>query len=137
MRKYLDDIGVYARPENSWGESKWTDTDDRKARWKEQQETYGFDDRETYSLDTTFYMWLYERVMMYKEVASEIVNLEDEHRKFTLNGEEYTQLAYINLLIDKLKFVLSSGVDIWDTEYEGSTKEIGYMWAELLPAMWW
>ncbi len=61
-RKYLDDIGITNRPD------EYTSTNGADTKWAQQREIYGFDVRETWNMDVSFYCWLYERLMMYLEV---------------------------------------------------------------------
>ena len=80
MRKYLEEIGINNFPE------KW-ESDTRQKEWDEQRHIYGFDERDTWSLDYSFYLWLYERTKMFLEVASIDLNCH----KFDFKGKEYTQ----------------------------------------------
>ena len=128
IRKYLDDIGVKDR----W--DLWSKADDpRHAEWEEQRNTYGFDERETWSLDHTFYFWLYERLMMFKEVS--IVNLE--FHKFEYGGETLTQEQMIDGILERLRFSFSEKYNSFDEKQFDYVHEIEKMWAVVLPAMWW
>lgn len=142
--KYLDDIGVnYSW---IWG----IENSDRDKRFEEQQKIYGFDERETWDLDGTFYMWLYERLKMYVEIGGQVVDLN--YHKFTFKGKEYTQLELINMIFERLEYYFKEdAIDDKKDEYkkqgmnivEADNKayepiiEIGEIWAILLPAMWW
>ena len=129
-RKYLDDIGE----DYSW---VWEpEGSERDELFEKEREIYGFDSRETWSLDYVFYMWLYERLKMYIEYAGEIVNLN--FHKFIYKEKEYTQLELINMMIERLEFYFEKGdsFDLSEEEYE-FIKEIGEIWALVLPAMWW
>lgn len=129
-RKYLDDIGE----DYSW---VWKpEGSERDELFEKEREIYGFDSRETWSLDYVFYMWLYERLKMYIEYAGEIVNLN--FHKFVYKEKEYTQLELINMMIERLESYFKKG-DLFvssEEEYE-PIKEIGEIWALVLPAMWW
>ena len=129
-RKYLDDIGE----DYSW---VWKpEGSERDELFEKEREIYGFDSRETWSLDYVFYMWLYERLKMYIEYAGEIVNLN--FHKFVYKEKEYTQLELINMMIERLESYFKKE-DLFvssEEEYE-SIKEIGEIWALVLPAMWW
>lgn len=129
-RKYLDDIGE----DYSW---VWEpEGSERDELFEKEREIYGFDSRETWSLDYVFYMWLYERLKMYIEYAGEIVNLN--FHKFDFKGKEYTQLELINMMIERLESYFKKE-DLFvssEEEYE-PIKEIGEIWALVLPAMWW
>ena len=129
-RKYLDDIGE----DYSW---VWKpEGSERDETFEREREIYGFDSRETWSLDYVFYMWLYERLKMYIEYAGEIVNLN--FHKFVYKEKEYTQLELINMMIERLESYFKKE-DLFvssEEEYE-PIKEIGEIWALVLPAMWW
>ena len=129
-RKYLDDIGE----DYSW---VWKpEGSERDETFEKEREIYGFDSRETWSLDYVFYMWLYERLKMFVEIGGQVVDLN--YHKFDFKGKEYTQLELINMMIERLEFYFKKG-DLFvssEEEYE-PIKEIGEIWALVLPAMWW
>ena len=52
-------IGIGSPEQYYWNGMK---KDDRQPKWKEQQNKYGFDERETWSLDFTFIAWIYPRL---------------------------------------------------------------------------
>lgn len=122
MRKYLNDIGVTNIPET------WNPNDERQQDWKKERETYGFDERETWNLDYTFFLWLYERAKMFLEIAGIDLNCH----KFDFNSKEYTQKEMIELMLKRLEEYFDNSCDYTDTSCE-----IGEIWAKLLPAMWW
>ena len=142
--KYLDDIGVdYSQV---WDK----ENSDRDERFEEQQRTYGFDERETWNLDGTFYMRLYERLKMYVEIGGKIVDLN--YHKFTFKGKEYTQLEMINMMLERLEYYFNEdaiddkideyrkqGMNILEADQKAYEPviEIGEIWAIVLPAMWW
>lgn len=143
-RKYLDDIGE----DYSW---VWKpEGSERDETFEKEREIYGFDNRETWSLDTVFYMWLYERLKMFVEIGGQVVDLN--FHKFDFKGKEYTQLELINMMIERLEYFFNEdardskideyrkqGMGIFEADnkaYE-PVKEIGEIWALVLPAMWW
>lgn len=129
-RKYLDDIGE----DYSW---VWKpEGSERDELFEKEREIYGFDSRETWSLDYVFYMWLYERLKMFVEIGGQVVDLN--FHKFDFKGKEYTQLELINMIIERLEYYFKRE-DLFvssEEEYE-PIKEIGEIWALVLPAMWW
>ncbi len=127
MRKFLDDIGVDDRPDT------WNGNDKRQERWKEERDTYGFDERETWSLDYSFHLWLYERLKRYIEVA----NIDFDYHKFEYNGTEYTQGQLIDMMIDRLQFSFGKGYKMYDDKQYEYVSEIEKIWAIVMPAMWW
>ena len=99
-RKYLDDLNIplTARPENFC-----SDDDVRATHWKKQRDVYGFDERETWGLDSNFYMWLYERLSMYNEVNIVDTSLPTfEYRWETLTFQEC-----IDRMLEGLKLELT------------------------------
>lgn len=127
-RKYLDDIGMTERPD------LWNDKDKRQKQWKKERSIYGFDERETWALDHTFYCWLYERLRMYVDITC--VNLE--YHKFEYEGEILTQQECIDRMIKgcEIAFKQENDWDIPKDDWE-AIMDVGYIWALVLPAMWW
>lgn len=129
MRKYLDDINCFedARPD------LWCLESDRIPQWEESRNIYGFDERETWRMATTFYCWLYERVKMYLEIAP--VDLEDCAIDF--KGKEYTQLEMINKILEECEIALTKQDYMWSEEEETKVHEITEIWDKLMYYMWW
>ncbi len=134
-RKYLDDIGITKGREHWWFDDDEYPDDERVAKWAKEREIYGFDDRETWDLQTTFYLWLYERLMKYKESASKIINLN--FHTFEYRGKKLTQENLIDLLIGLLKFFFSNSYNEFDPVHNEKILAIGEIWALILPSMWW
>ena len=95
---------------------------------------YGFDSRETWSLDSTFYIWLYERLMMFKEKASKVVDLT--FHKFEYKGETLTQIECIDRMIEGCKLFIEDP-DTQDEEKRKKINSVCEIWAIVIPAMWW
>ena len=106
----------------------------RNKRWKKQRKKYGFDDRETWSLDYAFIVWVYERFNMYKDIGGQIVNLD--YHKFTIDDKEYTQRELIDRIISDCEYLMKS--DIWDAAvYDKKYEDLMKCFSAVLPAMWW
>ena len=129
-RKYLDDIGE----DYSW---VWKpEGSERDETFEKEREIYGFDNRETWSLDTVFYRWLYERLKMFVEIGGQVVDFN--FHKFNFKGKEYTQLELINMMIERLEYYFKKeNLFVSSEEEYEPIKEIGEIWALVLPAMWW
>lgn len=127
-RAYLDDVG---HPEIILDEAN----DLRRFKWEAQRDFYGFDERETWSLDHAFYCWLYERLRAYLEWNN--VNLE--FHKFEYRGKTYTQQQLIDMMLERLKFYFDNHMDDWSLTEEqlDYIHEIEYIWATCLMSMWW
>lgn len=110
----------------------WSENTGRDSIWLEQRKEYGFDERETWSLDITFFCWLYERLMMFKEVN--IIDLD--FHKLKINGEELTQGECINKMIDNCKAIIQSK-DSDSNEIINKKDEVLNIWKECIYLMWW
>ena len=128
-RKYLDDLGFTDRHD------LWNPNDNRQSIWQKQRRDYGFDERETWWLDVAFYLWLYERLKMYLEYASKIVNLD--FHEFVYKGEKYTQRQLIDMMIERLENYFANKYDTESEEESSRLDEVAEIWALVLPAMWW
>ena len=62
MREYLKNMP------NPYGNCLVPAYDKRQGKWKKERKKYGFDERQTWNLNTTMIELLYERVMMLKEI---------------------------------------------------------------------
>ena len=98
-RKYLEDI---IPKEEIFGYHDQIEK--RHAHWCEQEKIYGFCDIETWDLDTTFAQLLYERLMMYKEIAGEVVDLS--YHKIDVLNTTLTLSECIDLMIEKCKMAI-------------------------------
>ena len=129
-RKYLDDLKV------EYPETYCPSDDPRQEKWTQEREEYGFDERDTWSLDNAFYCWLYEHLKMYIERASEIIDLD--FHKFEYEGEELTQTQCINRMIYGCEIYFAQRDD-WNISEEDqkTISDVAKIWAIVLPAMWW
>ena len=136
-RKFLEDIGIK--------EEKIKHSKKRKKRLAKQRKKYGFDEIDTWSLENTFYYWLYERLKMYMKVADPVVDLN--FHKFEYKSKTYTQKELILKLIDLLKENILARENWYKIDkkeipsfldrYNKRIKEICEIWGIILPAMWW
>ena len=137
--KYLEGLGLKIEDYGGNYIYKEKEGTDRRKLFEQQRKDYGFDSRETWDLTYYFAEWLYSHLMMYKEFASEVVNLK--YYKFDWQGREITQIEAIDILIKTSKDYL-----LMD-ELEMSNKEIVRiredfykamkLWGEILHYMWW
>lgn len=159
--KYLNDLGISSDELCIFNRAE--DKDERKARFKEQRKTYGFDDRETWSLDYTLIGWLYSHLKMFAEIGGEVVDfsfykfkipvlkeIPKEKLLYDCYGycrkyhdevfEEHTEQEAIDICCEYLKFYLinkdecEEEVDVRKNEHAKCALKIV---AEILPALWW
>jgi hypothetical protein len=128
-RKYLNDIGV---DDNCM---QIDPEDHRWPKWNKQIEEYGFPEYETWNLDFQFYGWLYERLKMYSGVNC----VDLTFHKFNYEGEEYTQAELIDKMIHGCELAfLKEYKNKQLTKYEEEVVyDVPWIWATVMPAMWW
>jgi len=129
LGKYLKDLGL--KEENI--PQGWCPGDKREEKWKKEREEYGFDSRETWSLDFTFKVWLYERLSMYNEIN--IINTS--YHKFDFKGEILTFQECIDRMLEGLKIDLT--IDEYDQTEEQKKKaaDVVQIFALCFNALWW
>lgn len=160
FNKYLQELGL----KESICSCNTTIKDDSGRDWmfSEQRDTYGFDERETWSMDYTAAEWLYCHLKLYLETAEKIVDLTyhrftvpvlDETNKsddadladriFPIVQQEVTHKEAIDLCIGYLEAYLRTQDELcnhtFEEEREAYEKEQAAfrIFAEILPAMWW
>lgn len=141
-RKYLEGIGV--TPTNQITDNS---DDEREERWAKDTKVFGFDDRDTWNLDSTMLELLYERVRMYVEV-SEIVNheattliVDGVKRPLSWVIDEILRLSKEALTFDQT--IPDEGFETLE-EYEqaerrllDTQKKVWSLWAQSFYCFWW
>ena len=110
-----------------------------------EDEEFGFDVRETFSLDGFMITWLYERLRFFQDEASKRIDLG--FHKFKIHDEELTQAECIERMVNYCKIYLEEfepedypdGETLIEMEEMQHTavKELFYILGEVFPAMWW
>lgn len=85
--KYLNDIGIKSDATCVFNTTEIEKDENgnetsRMQRFREEREEYGFDDRETWSLDWTMIGWMYSHLAMYLEIGGKMVDLK--YHKFDI-----------------------------------------------------
>ena len=122
-RKYLNDLGTA-------GTCLDVEKCGRGDKWKKQRAKYGFDERDTWSLDSTMIDFLYERAMMFKEVNC----VDLTFHKIEINGEVKTQQEWVDELLENCRKAIMEDGFIDDYKHEARVWEI---WKEIHGYMWW
>lgn len=125
---YLDKLGVeYPH--------QWCPGDEREKKWKKERKKYGFDSRETWSLDGTFFMWLYEHLEMFMKCADGVVDLNFHVIK--IGDEEKTQREWILECISVLKKSLQNDDFVYRERRVKDTDRVMQIWSAIYNYMWW
>lgn len=146
--KYLNDIGIES-DEICIFNTEQID-DERQKKFDEEREQYGFDSRETWSLDFTMITWLYSHLKMYLELGGKIVDLtfykfdipvikilkEDELQyeregdrfPITYTAEEIrtqvTQEECIKIILDYFEDYLMANTHVDENKFEDYNEEV-------------
>lgn len=102
-RYYIDKLGI-KHEDTPQG---WNENDPRQKDWEEERQVVGFDERDTWSLNYTMDLLLYERLCMYREIAKECLDLS--FHKFNYKNKSLTQGECLDKMIDGLKLQLTLG----------------------------
>ena len=78
------------------------DDEIRNQKWEKEREQYGFDERETWNLDFTFFCWLYERLKRYEEVSPVDLNCKN----VKVNDEEKNLGEWIDVMINNAEALI-------------------------------
>lgn len=140
--------------------------DDRIEQFREERSKYGFDSRETWSLDFTLVSWIYSHLKMFQDIGGKVVDLTfhtfnvpelipipESELKYS-EGNNYPDKYYniqttthtldecISLVCEYLEDVLRDSDSVWGDE-EASLRNMDKskcainIVAEILPALWW
>lgn len=121
---YEKEIGVN-KDSYFWQESE--KKDDRYEQWKEQRKKYGFDARETWSLDGTLATYIYPRLCMFRDIASGYPRGETEE----------SWLKKLDEMIFAFRVALTHwNVDYTDEEWERA-RQGRLLFAEWYHDLWW
>ena len=140
---YLNEIGIKSTECCVFNTREKDASRDKK--FKKQREKHSFDSRETWSLDYTLCGWLYEHLMVFKELGSEVVDFtyhefeidkvkivdgSPTFKTVTVNEEEAIDIAcdYLH------RSLISSWASNDRFVYGQAAMRIV---AEIMPSLWW
>lgn len=106
----------------------------REIKWFFERRKYGFDSRETWNMDQSFYCWAYERISLYVKVTE--VDIDSDFNCITINGETACMRKWINKILALLKEQIEDD-DPLSIAYSTCHQEIMTIFTELLPYLWW
>ena len=125
--KYLDDI----LPKGKSPYDFECDDEIRNQKWKKEAEEYGFDERETWNLDFTFFCWLYERLKKYKEVSPADLSC----KIVKVNDEEKTLEEWLDIMINNAESLIL--VDIYSEEKIDLAEFTIEIFKQTIFYLWW
>lgn len=140
-RKYIDDIGIAFEetPQGLCNDEYIANIEGtRGSLWHKEREIYGFDNRETWNLDYTIKLHLYERLCMYNEINI----IDTENTKVEFEGGEITLQECIDRMIEGLKIDLQTDyldkkrLDTTSIEYK-KMNEVFKILSICINRLWW
>lgn len=102
-----------------------------------------FDERDTFNLDNTLVMYLYECLRYFQDVASQTIVMDDPTwRTFEVDGERLTKLQCIDRMVDDCKTILlyKEWEDEHDLEWpkiDAAKDDLFKVLSKVYWAMWW
>lgn len=117
--KYLQELNLSADEIFPFGEDDYPD----------------MDVRDTWNIDQTIVLWLYERLRFFQEEASQIVDFN--FHKFEIDGEELTEMQCIERMVEDCKIlILSDDFEEYD-KMVAAKDDLFKVWSIVHFAMWW
>lgn len=83
-RKFLSKLGIHGDDVCVFNTQEIVEDESEKQKYQKQKEIFGFDTRETWSLDYTLTTWLYSHLKAYVEFSKDIIDLEYHKIKIPL-----------------------------------------------------
>lgn len=128
--KYLDELGI--KPEE-YGTNFVDDNDPRASLWEEERKKYGFDSRETWSLDKMFLEWLYSHLKMYQEYRKRKAEAPEILIPAINKSQPYTREEWIDMILHALRLYLVCPFCSLDEEYTYIiAQDAVRVWAEIM-----
>lgn len=109
-RKYLRDVCTKNEYKNLLCYYDESDGEHRVARWSKQEKEYGFCDKETWDLDSSFACLIYERVAMLMDVGARMVDFD--FHKVHYKDTEYTVTQMMQMIMDECFKAMTSETSI-------------------------
>lgn len=100
-----------------------------------EEDYHGFDERDTFNLDSTLIMWLYERLRYFQDEATEIVDFN--YHKFDIDGEQLTQLQCIDRMVEDCQVILLSDDFDEREQMDAAKDDLFKVLSKVYWAMWW
>jgi hypothetical protein len=147
--KYLNAIGIASDNPCVFNTRAIDASSERQARFEHERDEYGFDSRETWSLDYTLATWLFEHLSWYRDNAPIDMTFYDfdvpawDEQTASMSKTEtvnLTQAQCIDTILDNLEFAIKNdGTATLKTEAEAHER-MSYalrILSESISVMWW
>lgn len=117
--KYLQELNLHPDEIFPFGEEDYPD----------------MDARDTFNMDSTLVLWLYERLRYFQEEASQIIELD--FGEFTIDGEVLNQRQCIERMVEDCKILILSDIYEDESKMVAAKDNLFKVWSAVHFAMWW
>ncbi len=132
-RTFIDELGIKFEDTPQGWCSTSEEACSREEMWQRQRDEWGFDERETWSLDYTFKLWLYERLKVYNEINT----VDTTYNKFKFNGELITLQDCLDRMINGLEKVLKYREDTSHGPGKDTMDDVLNIFTLCFGGLWW
>ena len=104
----------------------------------DEEDYHDFDERDTFNLDVSLLMWLYECLRFFQDEASKTVVMDDPTwHTFEIDGEQLTQLQCIDRMVEDCKVALLSDDFEERDKMDAAMRDLFKVLNEVYWCMWW
>lgn len=100
-----------------------------------EEDYHDFDTRDTFNMNHTLIMWLYQCLRFFEEEASKVVNFN--FHKFDIDGEELTQMQCIHRMVDDCTVIIKSDEFEEMEKIDAAKDDLFKVLSKVYWAMWW
>lgn len=133
MRKYLNDIGVKDK-DLPWN---WNKGDQRSDEWKQERKKYGFDERDTWSLDYTLVCLVYERLKMYREIAAVEMDKPGLSHSYKFEGKEVVLGDAVDRILEGFRVRILRDIIEISAEEDKEYRKCWQLLGIISGSLWW
>jgi len=99
---------------------------------------HDLDVRDTFNMDLTIVMWMYQCLRYFQDKVTENVVMDDPTwQTFEVDGEKLTQLQCINRMVEDCKIILLGDEFEEHEEMDAAMRDLFKVFSEVYWAMWW
>lgn len=111
-----------------------------------ERDYHGFDARDTFNMDNTLVMWLYENLRYFQDEASKIIDFDNHEQVYDIDGKELTQRQCIDRMVLDCAIILDNSNDITESieeemhyfnEKDAAKDDLFKVLSKVYWAMWW
>ncbi len=133
MRKYLNALGK-KDSDLPWN---WNKGDKRQEEWKKERKEYGFDERDTWNLNYSITILVYERLKYYREFAPVEMDKIDFSHTYEVDGEKMAYGTIVDRILKGFESYLGTDDIRFDEDVYKEYQECWKLLGIIMPSLWW